>query len=213
VANVFVSGGTGYLGLAAIPQLVARGHKVTSLVRPGSERKAPCPAAIGNALDAATFPSIAAYDTFIHLTGTPKPAPWKGAQFRAVDQKSLEASVAACRGANIRNFVYVSVAHPAPVMRAYIAVRLECEAHLEASGMPTTILRPWYILGPGHRWATLLRPLYAVAERVPSTRDGALRCGMITLDEMVCALLWSVENPPTRSQVLTVLDIRAMRLK
>jgi len=49
-------------------------------------------------------------------------------------------------------------------MRAYIAVRKECEAILAASGLTTTILRPWYVLGPGHRWPVILLPFYRLAE-------------------------------------------------
>ncbi|MGZ5002324.1 MAG: NAD-dependent epimerase/dehydratase family protein, partial [Chthoniobacterales bacterium] len=39
--NVFVTGGTGYMGRRLIPLLVQRGHKVTALVRPGSEGRLP----------------------------------------------------------------------------------------------------------------------------------------------------------------------------
>ena len=41
VRNVFITGGTGYLGSRLIPRLVARGHAVRALVRPGSEGKLP----------------------------------------------------------------------------------------------------------------------------------------------------------------------------
>ncbi len=39
--TVLVTGATGYLGGALIPALVARGHRVRGLVRPGSKRKLP----------------------------------------------------------------------------------------------------------------------------------------------------------------------------
>ena len=62
--------------------------------------------------------------------------------------------------AQARRFVYVSVAHPAPVMHAYIDVRVRVEQLLRESPLPCTVLRPWYVLGPGHRWPYLLIPLY-----------------------------------------------------
>jgi len=34
--KVFIAGGTGYMGSRLIPLLVARGHEVKALVRPGS---------------------------------------------------------------------------------------------------------------------------------------------------------------------------------
>src|SRR5437660_254320 len=71
--NVFVTGGTGYIGRRAIPALLAHGHVVRALVRPGSEAKLPsgCEPVRGNALDARTFASaIAPSDTLLQLVGT-----------------------------------------------------------------------------------------------------------------------------------------------
>ena len=45
-------------------------------------------------------------------------------------------------------------------MKAYIEVRKECEAEIQDAGLTATILRPWYVLGPGHRWPVLLKPMY-----------------------------------------------------
>jgi uncharacterized protein YbjT (DUF2867 family) len=93
-------------------------------------------------------------------------------------------------------------------MRAYIAARAAAEAHLRASGLNATILRPWYVLGPGHRWPYLLKPLYWLAERLPRTRDGARRLGLVTIDQMVAALVYAVENPTSGIRVVDVLAIR-----
>ncbi|MGC4097629.1 MAG: hypothetical protein QM706_10970 [Nitrospira sp.] len=74
----------------------------------------------------------------------------EGAEFRAIDLISGLAAIDAAKHIGVDHFVYVSVAHPAPIMKEYIAVRSECEAALLISGLSATILRPWYILGPGH---------------------------------------------------------------
>ena len=211
--RVFVSGGTGYVGRPLVDRLVSRGHEVRVLARPGSERKVAPGAALvsGNALEAETFSRGAdGCDTLVHLTGTPHPAPWKEREFRAVDFASLRASVNAARSAQVAHFVYVSVAHPAPVMRAYIQVRTECEEILRASGIPATVLRPWYVLGPGHRWPVAIQPVYAVLEMFEGTREGARRLGLVTLEQMVNALQWAVENPVEEgSRILDVPAIRA----
>ena len=211
--QVFVSGGTGYVGGALVAQLIAREHRALVLARPGSERKVPMGAEIipGNALDAATFSSaVSANDVFVHLTGVAHPAPWKEQAFRAIDLVSLRASADAAKSAGVEHFVYVSVAQPAPAMKEYIRVRQECEAILKTGGLRTTILRPWYVLGPGHRWPLALAPIYALLEAIPSTRDGARRLGLVTLQQMAAALLWAIENPPQDSRILDVPAIRLL---
>jgi uncharacterized protein YbjT (DUF2867 family) len=138
--TVFISGGTGYVGSSLVRSLLARGHRVRALARPGSERKLPagCEIVPGDALEAATFAAqVAPADAYVHLVGVSHPASWKEKQFRAVDLASARASIAAARSAGVPHFVYVSVAHPAPVMKAYIRVREECEAELQASPRPS----------------------------------------------------------------------------
>ncbi|MEK6406845.1 MAG: NAD(P)H-binding protein [Acidobacteriota bacterium] len=124
--NVFIAGATGYIGRVLIPRLIERGHEVRALVRQGSERKLPagCQAVIGNALDASTFADrVRPSDTFVQLVGVPHPSPAKAAEFRSIDLASARASVSAAAGAGVEHFVYVSVAQPSPVMKAYQTAR------------------------------------------------------------------------------------------
>ncbi|HEY4597413.1 MAG TPA: NAD(P)H-binding protein [Thermoanaerobaculia bacterium] len=210
--QVFVTGGTGYLGGALLPALLARGHRVRALARPGSEAKLPlgCGAVAGNALDAATFAGrVSPADTLVHLVGVSHPAPWKAEQFRTVDLASARASVEAARAAGVRHLVYLSVAQPAPAMRAYVAARAEAEALISGTGLNATFVRPWYVLGPGHRWPYALIPMYALFERLPTTRDAARRLGLVTLRQMVDALVWAVENSADGVRVMDVEAIRA----
>lgn len=183
-------------------RLLAKGHRVRAMVRAGSETRVPTGAELAWSYE------LSGVETLVHLVGVPRPAPWKGPQFRAVDLPLALASIEAARSAGVRHFLYVSVAHPAPIMQAYIAVRMECERVLRESGLRHTILRPWYVLGPGHKWPHALRPLYALAERVPALRAGARRLGLVTHAQMIDALEWAVENPPSGSRVMGVPAIR-----
>lgn len=211
--QVFLTGGTGYLGSRLIPLLAQRGYGVRTLVRESSRRRLPagCEPVIGDPLDARTFVDhVRRADTFVQLVGTPKPAPWKGEQFRAVDRRSGLASIDAARQVGVDHFIYVSVAHPAPIMNDYIAVRLECEAALRESAQCATILRPWYILGPGHWWPALLKPAYWLCKRLPTTRESAARLGLVTIEQMLRAILWAVDHPPDRVRVIDVPEIRRL---
>jgi uncharacterized protein YbjT (DUF2867 family) len=207
--EVFISGATGYLARAAIPELIARGHRVTALVRPGSEGKVPqgCRSVPGNALDASTFArEIRKNHTFVHLVGVAHPSPAKAQQFRTIDLVAAKESIRAATGAGVEHFVYLSVAHPAPLMKAYIATRMEAEEELRRSGLPATILRPWYVLGPGHRWPYVLLPMYAFAELIPPWRETARRLRPVTLAQMTRAIVAAVER-----QVDGVVDVPAIR--
>ena len=149
-------------------------------------------------------------DTVVQLIGVSKPTPWKGPQFRAVDLVAGLTAIKAASQAGVSHFVYVSVAHPAPMMKEYIAVRAECEAALRTSGLSATILRPWYILGPGHWWPLLLKPAYWFCKRWPLTRASATRLGLVTLHEMLGAMVWAVEHPTDSLRVLEVPDIKTI---
>ncbi len=210
--KVFITGGTGYLGRPLIRRLLEAGHEVRALVRAGSESRLPAGSepVIGNALDAASYAArISPADTFVQLVGVSHPNPSKAAQFRNVDFIAATGAIRAASQAGVQHFIYLSVAHPAPVMKAYIQVRAECEAALRQSGLNATVLRPWYVLGPGHRWPYAILPLYWILGLLPATRDGARRLGLVTIAQMTAALAHAVENPCVGIRIVEVPEIRA----
>jgi uncharacterized protein YbjT (DUF2867 family) len=214
--KVFITGGTGYMGSRLIPLLTGRGHEIKALVRAGSETKLP----------AGTLPIVAdplrmdsyteqvrGSDTFVHLIGVARPSPAKAKQFREIDLPSAQVAMQAAREAGIRHFVYLSVAQPARMMQAFIAVRREGERMIRESGLSATFVRPWYVLGPGHRWAYVLLPFYWICERLPATKESARRLGLVTISQMLDSLVWAVESPPDGVRILDVPKIRALSVR
>lgn len=213
MSSVLVAGGTGYVGQALVGALLPAGYRVRVLARAGSAAKVPAGATpvIGDPLDAASYAqAVQPGDTVVHLVGTPHPSPSKAAEFRRVDGPSIHAAVTAASRSGAAHLIYVSVAHPAPIMKAYIEVRAAGEAAIQRDGLTATILRPWYVLGPGHRWPLALTPVYAVARFVPSLREGAERLGLVTIEQMVASLVRAIEQPPPTGtvRVVTVPQIR-----
>jgi len=211
--KVFITGGTGYMGSRLIPLLVQRGHAVKALVRQGSEAKVPAGATAIVAdplrLDSYTE-QVRDSDTFVHLIGVAHPSPAKAKEFREIDLVSAQVAVKAARDARIGHFIYLSVAQPAKMMQAFIAVRSEGERMIRESGMRATFVRPWYVLGPGHRWAYVLLPFYWICERLPATRESARRLGLVTIAQMLDTLVWAVENPANEVRILDVPRIREL---
>ena len=100
--RIFLTGGTGYLGSRLIPLLIERGHHVRALAREASQDRLPpgCEAVIGNPLDERPLADgMRGCDTVVQLVGVPKPAPWKGPQFRAIDGPSAMAAIRAAAAA------------------------------------------------------------------------------------------------------------------
>ncbi|HEY1235613.1 MAG TPA: epimerase, partial [Candidatus Binatia bacterium] len=120
------------------------------------------------------------------------------------------ASVNAARRVGIDHLVYVSVAHPAPIMQAYLWVRTLGETMIREAGITATILRPWYVLGPGRQWPKLILPLYKLAELFPGTRSTAERLGFVTIEQLMTAMISAAENPPIRGQ-RRIIDVPAIK--
>jgi len=146
----------------------------------------------------------------VHLIGTPHPSPAKAKQFQEIDLVSIQVAAKAACEAGVRHFVYLSVAHPASMEQAFIAVRAQGEALLRETGIPATFVRPWYVLGPGHWWPYAILPVYWVMELIPSTRESARRLGLVTIAQIVRVLVWAVEIPPNQVRILDVPQIRRL---
>jgi uncharacterized protein YbjT (DUF2867 family) len=208
--NVFVTGATGYIGRHLTRELLRRGHVVRALVRRSSagQLEKGAEAILGDALDARTFADrITPSDTFVHLVGVAHPSPAKAEAFRSIDLVSIRESVAAVFASSVRHFIYLSVAMPAPAMRAYVSVREEGERLVRGSGLAATFVRPWYVLGPGHYWPYAILPLYWLWSLFD--RDTSARLHPVKLERVVRALADAVEHPPQKLRVVEAPEMRA----
>lgn len=87
---------------------------------------------------------------------------------------------------------------------------------MRESGLNATILRPWYVLGPGHRWPYALLPMYWLMEVLPSMREARGVSALVTLEQMVGALVDAVERVSgytSRENGLKLISARFLRTK
>jgi uncharacterized protein YbjT (DUF2867 family) len=207
---IFISGSTGYIGSRLTQRLVTEGHDVYALVRKGSEYKLPkgCTVITGNALDAESYKYyIPADSIFIHLVGVSHPSPKKKEQFRSIDLVSIREATKAAVYAKAVHFIYLSVAqHPTRIMADYQQVRREGEKLIIASGLSATFIRPWYVLGPGHRWPLLIKPIYWLMKLFPGTRETARNLGTVTIKQMINTLTEAITYQNAKA-VYEVTDI------
>ena len=210
--RVFITGGTGYIGTCLIPELHAHGCDVIALVREQSRANLPraCTPVTGDALNGDSYrKSAEGADTFVHLVGVSHPSPAKAKQFREIDlQAGLEA-IRVARDVGVNHFVYVSVAQPAPVMHTYQAVRAECEQAIASSGIAATVLARgtfWDLGIDGHTACSRSIKWRSWFHRPAKVR---LRLGLLTIRQMVRALVHAVDQPSEGVRVLDVPGIRS----
>ncbi|XZF14446.1 SDR family oxidoreductase [Chitinophagaceae bacterium MMS25-I14] len=213
--DVFITGGTGYIGRRLIRLLLEKGFTVKALVRKGSEHKLPAGAipVVADPFDAASFSSeIPAGCTFIQLLGVSHPGPKKKDLFPKIDLASAKASAAAAKISGAGHFIYVSVAQtPTRIMEDYQRCRAAGEAAIRDTGINASFIRPWYVIGPGHYWPLLFLPLYKLLEWLPATSAKARALRLVYLPQILQTLLYTAEHSPTESIcIYEIADIRMM---
>lgn len=211
--TIFITGGTGYIGQRLINALLDDGSfQIRALARKGSESRLPAACTIinGDALDAATYVNgITPADIFIHLIGVAHPAPSKKEQFRKIDLVSVQEAAKAASAAGIKYFVYLSVAmYPSGIMNTFQEVRAEGEKLLSEAPFTCLFVRPWYVLGPGHYWPLLLKPLYWLLKKMPAYRQKAEALDTVGIQQLIGSICQHIKNPPASSTTLEVSDIK-----
>jgi len=212
-STVFIAGGTGYIGKRLIGILLIEGYDVIALVREQSIKKLPdgCKAVIGSPFDSKSYiNSIPADCIFIHLVGVSHPGPKKKLLFYSVDLASLKASIEAAKQAGVKHFIYMSVAqYPTKVMADYQEARRQGEETVLASGLTSTFIRPWYVVGPGHYWPLVFQPVIKLMEIIPSTSVQAKALALVSLRKMLLTLRNAVINTPKEiNNIIEVQDIK-----
>jgi len=127
------------------------------------------------------------------------PSPKKKEQFKTIDLASAKASAGAAQKAGAKHFIYVSVAQiPTNIMKDYPQCRAEGENYIRTTQIPATFIRPWYVAGPGHYWPLLLTPLFKILEWVPSTSQKAKALRLVSLKQMLKALVYAAGHTPAK---------------
>ena len=216
--QIFITGGTGYVGSRLIKMLLEKGYKIKALVRNGSENKLPkgCDYIIANPFDAESFvKAIPEGAIFIQLLGVAHPGPKKKEQFKTIDLASAKVSAIAARDAGVKHFIYVSVAQtPTTIMKDYQQCRAEGETYIRTTQIPATFIRPWYVVGPGHYWPLLFSPLFKILEWIPSTSQKAKAFRLVSLKQMLHTLMYAVEHAPGAGvKIMEIESIRRMQNK
>jgi nucleoside-diphosphate-sugar epimerase len=234
MADILVTGGTGFLGRHLARALLDRGHRVRLLGRDFScagdliEAGALSLAADLRDRDA-VLRACAGADAVYHVGALS--APWgRRADFHAINVGGTAAVVAGCRAHGVRRLIYVSspsvifdgrdhvdLTEAAPYPRRFASVysltkKLGEDLVNAAADLDTVILRPKAIFGPGDQ--ALLPRLVAAAgqRRLPQIGDGANLVDLTYVENVVHALTLTLEAPAARGKTYTITNGEHARL-
>jgi len=129
---ILVTGSTGTLGRALVPQLTAAGHEVRAFSRRPRPSSTPPQAWATGDLRANTGldEALAGIDVIVHC-----------ASAQRGDQVAAQNLIAAARRAGAPHLVYISIVGVDQVPVGYYRAKLAVERLVEDSGLPWTILR------------------------------------------------------------------------
>ena len=220
--RVLVTGGTGFIGIHVIAELMKRSWQVRCLVRATSNRRAlagyEVEYVVGSLEDpVALRQAVQDIDVVIHLAGATKAQ--SIAEFDRINHGGTQYLVEACvqSGVHLRSFVYISsIAAAGPSVSAtplteddaphpvgpYGRSKLLAEqAVLKASSrLPVTVLRPSAIYGPRD---TDFLPLFRAVKRglLPCLGRQELHVDICYVEDLVQGILAAAACPAARGEV------------
>ena len=201
-----VVGSTGILGSEICRALATAGKPVRALVRPTAEgykvdalRSIGAEIVNGDVQDRASLDTACRGATAVFTTLSTTYSRQPGDSIQASDLEGQQALVDAAKGADVQNFVYVSMTENAPEDMPFVKVRRSVEEYVRHSGIPYTILRPSSFM------ETYLNPLvgFDVASgRVSVFGSGEGKINWISAGDIAEFAVQSLDNPTARNATL-----------
>lgn len=205
--NVFVTGGTGFVGHEILRQLLAAGHSVRALVRPGSEKKLLPDEQIkihhGDVCDPETLVgALEGCEAIIHLVGIIREFPGKGITFQKLHVEATGNLLAAAEAQGVRRFLQMSANGTREnATTPYHQTKWQAEQAVRASRLDWTIFRPSLIYGAGGEFVTMISDLLHKLPIVPVLGDGQYRMSPVAVEDVASGFVRALQTPASIGQV------------
>lgn len=228
--KILVTGGTGFLGQHLARALLAQRHHVTLLGRDFTRSGAlitsgVTPLAVDLRDRTATISACAGVDVVFHVGALS--APWgRSADFHAINVDGTEHIVTGCQRHGVARLIYVSspsvvfdgrdqhaLTEAAPYPRRFASIYSltkklgeDLVNHAAMLGLPTVILRPKAIFGPGD--TSLLPRLLDAARRgrLPQIGAGRNLVDLTYVENVVYALMLALSAPAAVGRTYTITN-------
>jgi len=207
---ILVTGATGFIGRALVRHLSQAGQQVRVLLRPSPQspripKGVPVEVAVVSLNDErGVRAALRGVDQVYHLASASSQG--RRGNLRTTDIEGTRNLANASRDAGIQHLIYLSHigadrASAFPVQKA----KGIAEEHIRKSGVPFTILRSSIVFGPEDGFTTTIASLLrAVPFIFPVPSDGRSLIQPIWVEDLVTALVWTLENPETINQTYEI---------
>jgi uncharacterized protein YbjT (DUF2867 family) len=207
---ILVTGGTGFVGAAAVRELARRGRPVAVLGRDAGKiaRRFPDLQIEARAGDVrapdrlrAAFQGVETVIDCVQFPNSPIENKRKGWTFEQIDYLGTLNQVLAAKSTGVKRYVYVSgVGAALDATKHWFVLKAKAEEAVRASGITHVIIRPTWVYGPED--ASLNRFL-GFARRlpfVPTFGDGQQQMQPLFIDDLGRMLADAAERPEADNQ-------------
>jgi NADH dehydrogenase len=194
--DVFVAGGSGFVGRRLCEVLDSRGHSVTAASRSPSATSLP-PTVDTVAVDIVNDPleqALVGHDVVVNLVALPAHVQ-SARSHDVVHGEGTRNLVSASEAAGVRRFHQMSaLGVDSDVETAYFEAKRKGEGVVRSSSLSWVIYRPSVLFGDGCRFLPFLRRL-SVARVVPLPGGGRMRVQPLWIDDLVEIVAAGVSDP------------------
>lgn len=218
--TIAIFGGTGYIGSHLIDRLIAAGHSVRLLVRPGTGNpipEHPCCTIINGDIDneAAVRLTVEGCEAVVYLVGIIREFPLQGVTFRHLHVSGAVRAIKVAEQAGARRFMLMSANGARPDGTAYQRTKFQAEAYLDVSGLEGIIVRPSLVFGdPRGRMEFctkvlryLIRPPWPAPlfhRGVLPRSDGGFRFAPVHVRDVAAFMARAIEDPHVTDETFTL---------
>jgi uncharacterized protein YbjT (DUF2867 family) len=207
---ILVTGATGFIGRALVRHLSQTGQQVRVLLRPSPQspripKGVPVEVAVVSLNDErGVRAALRGIDEVYHLASASSQG--RRGNLVTTDIEGTRNLANAGRDAGIQRLIYLSHigadrASAFPVQKA----KGIAEEHIRKSGVPHTIIRSSIVFGPEDGFTTTIAGLLrAVPFFFPIPSDGRSLIQPLWVEDLVTALVWTLENPETINQTYEI---------
>jgi len=200
--NVFLTGGTGYVGSRILQDLLSEGHQVSALVRPGSESKLPVDpqkmtVVHGEILDKSSFSdALGECEAIIHLIGIIREFPGKGITFEKFHLEATQNILAAAKEHHISRYIHMSaLGARKDSASGYFSTKARAEEFVTSSGLDYTIFKPSIIFGANDDFINYFAGIMKTFHVIPIIGKGTYRMQPIAVQDIGELFVQSLTTP------------------